>query len=173
MGGAAKLACVAIALATLPALRLATQEPLLTPGTRVRIAAPSVAPAQLIGTVRASDKDTLVVDVADRMSPVIIPVASVETIELSRGRHAHTWQGVGVGFLVGGVVGAALGASCEGDFLCPGPAGGALVLGVVAMLPGALVGALIRTERWEGVGPGGVSVGPGPTGLAVGVALRF
>jgi len=173
MSRTAELVCVVLTLPTICTLRLVAQHAPVSPGTRVRIVAPSVARDQLVGTIRATGKDTLVLDVADRASPFALPFARVETLEVSRGRHSHTLQGLGVGFLIGAVVGAAAGSSCEGDWVCPGPAGGALVLGVVAAVPGAVIGALARSERWESVPLDRMSVTGGPSGLALALSLRF
>ncbi len=143
-------------------------------GERVRLTLAS-REDPVVGVLVAQDRDSLRVQSRPDSPPIVFARAGVTGAEASLGRHGHAGTGALVGLLAGGVAGAALGSSCEDDFLCPGTGGGALLLGGTGLVFGALVGVLIRTERWEWVYPEEVEVGfvPLRRGAGVGVSLRF
>src|SRR6266545_1340668 len=163
-----------VAVAAL-APRVAAQDTLaIEPGERVRLTLES-RPSAVVGVLVTQDRDSLRVQPRADAPPVAFSREDVIGVDASLGRHGHAGTGALVGLLAGGVIGAAEGSSCEGDFLCPGPGGGALLLGGTGLLFGALIGVFVRTERWDAVYPQvvGITVVKPPRGLGVGVSLAF
>ncbi|SRR6266566_692982 len=155
---------------------LAAQGDSVAPGDRVRLVAPPVSQERLIGTVLSRRADTLVLHVPDAAAQVAVPLAAIERLEVSRGRHGHAFAGFAVGFLVGAAAEGVAYANCQG-LLCPhrDGAGLAVTTGLLLGLPGLVIGALIRSEDWERVPLPRLSVGAGPgrRGVTVGLAVRF
>ena len=143
-------------------------------GERVRLTLSSGRSA-VVGVLVTQDRDSLRVQPRPDAQPVAFPRATVTAVEASSGYHGHAGTGALVGLLAGGLVGAAAGSSCSGDFICPGAGGGALLLGGTGLLFGALVGVFVRSERWEPVYPEhlGVTVVKTRRGLGVGVSIGF
>jgi hypothetical protein len=118
----------------------------------------------------------------DTSNTIAVGAPNIQRLDISRGLHSNAVAGLlwggGIGLALGGVVGA---AGCgKGDFIitqgeCIGTT--VVVLGVVGIGVGAIVGALIRTEKWTHV-PGypmaKVSIVPLPHGgVGYGLALSF
>ncbi len=104
------------------------------------------------GTVDAVKADSIVLSAETDQSRMAILIASVTRVRVVRGRRGHLLAGVFVGAAVGAAAGL-IAISPEGT--CTGSGNyGALCGGVVAVSVGAgaafgaLVGALVRTERW-------------------------
>jgi hypothetical protein len=76
-------------------------------------------------------------------------------LRLERSRPRTVGQGAGRGALwgavVGGLLGLGAGASCSGDWLCPGPLLGMAFFGGVGAGAGAAVGMAARGTEWEEV----------------------
>ena len=167
----------ALLLATLSAIapRVAAQDTLaISGGERVRLTLPS-SRRPVVGVLLGQDRDSLRVQADSNSTPVAFARAGVTSVEASLGRHGHAGTGALAGLVLGAVVGGAAGASCADDFLCPGAGGGALLLGGTGLVFGALVGVLIRSERWESVYPEavGLAVVKAPRGLGVGLSVAF
>lgn len=125
----------------------------LEPGTRVRVTAPSLEPPRLAGDVALLRPDTLVL--ARRGEQVRIANARIDLIEVSLGqdRRRGAWHGTLLGGLVGAGLGATFGAlgahrfpTGVGASAAIGFFGGGLVGGGL----GAGVGAVFAPERWQG-----------------------
>ena len=131
-------------------------------------------PLQSVGTFWAWEGDSLIME--SNGNALALPLDSVTKLEVSQGQKSYTVDGAIIGLLVGGVAGAAIGYasyqkcesqgeffSCIADF---GPAygalGGALVIGLGGGVVGALIGRLIKTERWAEVPPVRLRVSRGP-----------
>jgi hypothetical protein len=121
--------------------------------------------------------DTCVLEVEGRAEHSALPLASVTSREVSRGKKGHTLVGAGAGFVVGAVAGTAWVRSLkEADD--PWDASETLVPGGLGLALGALVGSLIKIERWETVPLDQFSVGlvrqrNGRLGLAVSASIRL
>jgi hypothetical protein len=111
---------------------------------------------------------------------VAVPFADLTELEVRRGKKSR----LGTGALIGGGVGAALGialaASCSGhEVLCEGGTEYAIYVPAAAALGaglGALVGSLIKVDRWEAVPVEELRIGPSSAdshGMEVLVALRL
>jgi len=154
----------------------------LSPGTRVRVEAPTVTDARATGSLASIDATALHLTLADGET-LTVPRDAVESIEVSAGRRSHWVRGAGIGALVGlafsgtlAIIGAnegdgeltSLDNAMYGAFIVVTTAGSAVV--------GGITGALIRTEQWEPVPASGVRVGVRPVaggGVGIGVSLRF
>jgi hypothetical protein len=68
----------------------AQQEPPVALGDRVRVTAPTIDPDQLVGTLVALGADTCVLEVEAGADPLTLPLASVTSFEVSRGRESNT-----------------------------------------------------------------------------------
>ncbi len=179
-------------------LTSATAQVTVRPGARVRVTGdfcqPSYSnclggrPEHHIGTFVAWKADTLVVQSnGDTLS---VPASLVTRLDVSQGRRTNTGTGAGIGFLLGGVVGAVIGyasyAECvpQGWFSCIGPDFGpevvAVMVGLVGgtggALFGALIGSAIKTDRWQEVPPDRfrLQVAPQRDGrFGLGASVRF
>jgi hypothetical protein len=131
------------------------------------------------------DSDSYVLDVEGRYKPVAVPLTSLTSLQVSRGKRSLAGPGALVGMVTGGVAGVSLALSaCKDDFcqsngedktvvvaLVLGVGGAALGAGV-----GALLGAFKKVDRWEEVPLDAIRVGPAPNapgGVAISVSLRL
>lgn len=150
----------------LPPVSLSAQVAAVPPGARVRVQHPcgvadsARACTTLIGRALRPVGDSLLVE--DEHGVIRgVALLSGARLERSAGYRRHTLLGLGLGALAGLGSGALLASGCtqggrgEDDGLCnlhyliSIPAGAAV---------GALVGALIRTERWETVSASGAAL---------------
>ncbi len=130
----------------------------LEPGLRIRVNAPSMYDRPAIGALEGIDAAGLRMRL-EAGGNLNVPRDVVDGIDVSGGLRSHRLKGAAVGGLVGftgGLIAAAHGR--EDDPFMPGFDRTVEVIGVVVMTAagagvGALVGALIRTERWEEVYP--------------------
>ena len=121
------------------------------PGTRIRITAPQIPLHRQTGTVLWSDGDSLVLSGSGHRR-WNVPPALISGMDISRGRQARTVVGLLIGTGVGLAVGFVTfsGTQCEGSGDSYGQmcwAGRAATTVAGAGL-GALIGALVRKERW-------------------------
>ena len=138
----------------------------LLPGNRVRVTAPqffqkikisqpSKKIACVVGTVMATNADTLFLKVENQPESLImsVPFASLRKLEVSRGRQPQVLTGAGVGFVVGAAAGALLFKGSSEHDLSDRDARliGAGLLGISGTLIGAVIGANKRGDRWEEV----------------------
>jgi hypothetical protein len=129
----------------------------IMPGSRVRVTQPGEG--RRVGTVVQVTADSLEVRFADRTVPTHMAVGQLTRLDVSLGKERRVMHRAGVGFFVGGGVGAALGAIGESDcdsseLFCLGAGGGALLGGIFLGAVGGVVGmvaGLSPSERWERV----------------------
>ena len=95
-----------LAVLTLPRAAWPAQAPLLEPGARVRLYAPSLG-GRLTGTLVARESDTLVVRVDGEAEGLglVVPADSVTRLDVSRGKRPMTLEGAGIGMLGGTLLG--------------------------------------------------------------------
>ncbi len=132
---------------------LASLEGQLQSGQRVRVTAPDCGLDRQPATFQAFDADTLV------LGPMKCPLVSETHLDVYQGRRANAGKGALIGLAIGGGGGAVAGAiALSGSCLdsadgCPlaGAAIFALFFGPPSILTGAVIGALIKTDRWEEV----------------------
>ena len=147
---------LALVLAAPPVLA----QPVLSSGTRIRIAL--VDGPRITGTVQGSGADTL--RVALPGSELLVPLASVRSIETVVRRERRPARAVIVSSLATGLLGAVIGAAvtpeCRAPRFCLGPAGkeaGMLTgfgVGAAIGIPiGIVIGAGRRHEIWARVYP--------------------
>jgi len=140
---------------------LAAQIAEVSPGARIRFRAPPIVATRTKATVLERHGDTLRVG-PERGSPFDVPMSSLATLDISRGK--SRWEGAKVGALWSGGLYLLFGLAVlpSGD-TCPADVGGAsrcsprskardvteITLGGTVV--GAVIGALIGREKWERV----------------------
>jgi hypothetical protein len=134
-----------------PMVRAQEGTALVTPA-RVRVVAPPLVPTPTIATATGHRADSLVLQVS-RSSTMVVPVASIQSLEISQGKRRKTATGALVGALVGGAATALFlsGFCSDPDSACQADevARAVVIIAVPPTVLGALVGAVIWTERWD------------------------
>lgn len=166
------ISTAAVVLGAVAASAEAADEHAVTTGDRVRVMAPSASPKRIEGTLVSVDRDSLTV--FDDGRRVVVTRSQIAKLEVARGKKSRA----GTGALVGAGWGVGLGV-----LLSNPPSSGqrlevngsAVTAGVVAGATlGALVGVVLRTDRWT-TAPADkltLSIGPVP-GRGVALAMRF
>lgn len=125
----------------------------LTPGMRVRIVAPEVAPRKIVGTVSQVTADSVAIDIPGRNEPVSISREKIARLDVSypqglRGVHAAI--GAVVGAAIGAVTCAVWNGSGQGHIVSTGDVAG--ICAIIAGGLGAGIGAAVPPgERWKAV----------------------
>ena len=149
-------------------------QPLPT-GTLVRVTAPRVSKGRIEGTLVSASEHQIVLALPDS-EPRTIPRSAVTRLEWSRGYHRHPIPGAIVGGLLGGAflgyasLGLCDAAECSVSMAAVG------VGFALGALPGAGVGALIKTRDWAEAQPSRIQVSVAPVrgrGVAAQLTLRF
>lgn len=117
-------------------------------GSRVRIAAPVFGARKQVGTVVSVTSDTLVLRQGTSAAYRSVATSEITALEVSRGTHTNTARFTIGGFLVGAMMGTAIGAATHHsprynslDFSQQAAAlGGGLIGGVAGALVGASIG---------------------------------
>lgn len=128
-------------------------------GSRVRILSPALGKRHVTGDVVSATPDTLLFRTARESTFMAIGTPNIVSIEIARGTHTNTARGGYGGFVLGALVGAAIGAAaspppCSNclDFSQGASAlGGGLVGGVIGALVGAAIGKR-PSDTWVPVG---------------------
>jgi hypothetical protein len=161
--------------------RLIAQETVdLEPGARIRISSADGRVKDVTGVVTALRGDSLVVKRERNGETIAVSVRAIGRLDVSVGRHSHGWAGAGIGLVGGAALGSVLGyaagddprkACSDTDCLFAGldrytarekAAGGAIALGIVGTIAGAIVGHHVTTDRWRPL------IAPRPSALAIG-----
>jgi hypothetical protein len=155
-----------------------------TPGDRVRISECHIRTLRSgtlrnecerhVGTLSALTAQIVTLRMEDTATEFTVPLDSVIKLEVHRGQRRHAGRGALIGSIVGVTTGVIVGAvvasapaTCE-DLGWSEPCGaqlalaGGLFLGASGALVGTVVGALIRTDRWQEVPLDRLSVGLAP-----------
>jgi hypothetical protein len=143
----------------------------LAAGTLLRVTAPRVAKRRIEGTLVSASESQIVLAVPGA-GPRTIARFDVKRLEWSRGYHRHPIPGAIVGGLIGGVFfGYASLGLCESDS-CSVSLAAVGVGAALGALPGAGIGALIRTRDWKEAEPARFQVSLAPV-RGKGVAARL
>jgi len=129
----------------------------LAPGTRVRVTGgPWDTP--VVGTLSAADEATLTLQRADGEDALVIPRAAIGRLDVFRpGTKRATGKGIVLGFLGGLTAGFVYGMAGHPGFdhaYEAAPVHEALAYGVVAAIPGAVLGGVMghgRDAAWREV----------------------
>lgn len=135
-----------------------------------------------MGTFVRSPRDSITIAAAD--STLSYGLDAVTRLEVSEGYRSHWLVGAGVGFVAGAgitflVVNGGSTSICDRsdnqDAASSGECIGLVALGGVAGAGvGAIIGSLIRTERWQDVPVERVRVGLAPRGgVDLGLVVAF
>jgi hypothetical protein len=160
-------------------------------GTRVRVIAGVGSDSRrIVGTLTSAGTAAWVLRLNERGDSVVVPTADLTEVRVPRGTRRHVLQGIAIGVLFGGILGAATyhepsARSCHPASFCSNwgsPWSGldsrdfAIFSGAVGGgLVGAAIGAMVKTDRWQLVNRQDLrlAVRPRGAGLGVGVSLRF
>lgn len=143
--------CALAMLCTAPLRAQRTESPAVAPGERVRVSLMVEGP-RLAGQVYSLGSQSLLLQVGDEPAPRVLPVASIQSLEVSRGRPRASWT------FLGAVLGATAGViytRASGEESDPADIGGLYSTAegvgnvVTGMLAGAVLGWLIAPERWS------------------------
>ena len=162
-------------VAILAFVPLASATAQVRPGARVRV---THLPRRSVGTLLAWKSDTLVFQSnGDTLS---VPVDLMARLEVSRGGKTNAGKGAGIGLLLGGVAGWVIGHVSRDPECAPYciyyDVAGVMFGGLGGLVAGALIGRLIKTDRWVDVPLDrlGVSLGPQRDGrFGLGASVRF
>jgi hypothetical protein len=148
-------------------------------GQQIRVTAPAIRMHEQKALLVGTRSDTLVLTTDTELT---VAVADVVRLDVLRGRKSKTWAGAGIGFLVGGVAGFAIGLASGDD--PPGwfsytaeqkAVAGGVVLGLAGGLVGGIVGAVSKTDQWEEIPSDRfrVSLLPAHRGIGIGGRIAF
>jgi hypothetical protein len=120
----------------------------LSIGTRVRVVAPAIFPDRTIGTVLTAQNDTIVVRRSGTDATFVVPVSSLQKVEISAGRSRAKWGALGavVGLFAGGIAGGA--SLAHDDTTGLGAVAGFFAGATLGLGGGIVIGALAAPERW-------------------------
>ena len=122
-------------------------------GSRVRV---KTADSRSVGTLTGTTGQLMTLRL-ENGSEIQVPWATVERLDTSIGKRKNVGQGAAIGLGVGLLAGVVAAKDCEGDFIfSEGECRGMAVtgLGLLGVIGGAIVGALVSTERWKEVDSG-------------------
>ncbi len=131
-----------------------------SPGDRIRIR--QVDGPVLTGTLATASAETIQLSLDSEGPTVEVPLQGIEALEISLGRQRRSGKYIGLTVAATSLVGATIGLIAYEDpepcFLCFGPEtrweymGLGFASGVLIGLPlGALIGSVVREERWSPV----------------------
>ena len=158
-------ALVLITVASNSAMLAAQRTASLTPGARVRVRFKATT-QPIVGILDTISRDTVRLGPEGEHAASRVAVSTIEGIDVSRGQHSNVGKGaVWGGAIVGGmglITGVAL-ASDQGSLVSI--TGGEAVELTVASTAlgagvGALIGSLVRSEKWEAVPLSTLQVAP-------------
>jgi hypothetical protein len=143
---------------------------------RVRVTSPGAPSGRVVGRLAGLDADTLTLRVSGEPNELRLRRQAVTRVEISRQR-GNRRKATAIGFVVGALAGALLGATTTSsdDWISPGVV--ATGAGVALGTAGALLGlATSHGEKWETSSPDGLHVTfavPRGGGAGLRLALRF
>ena len=171
-----------VAVALLPPVQAISAQRLpIRPGQRINVRSSATRPDRIEGIYVGTIGDTLYAQTLGSGRSVAIPVASVTRIERWAGhrfRQSNIGRGALYGALVGGFVGF-VGLSNQSGSIVQFSAGQsvgiAVLFAAIGAVPGAIAGALIKTDRCEEVPLDRmrVSFAPQRDGFALGLSVSF
>ena len=155
--------------------------PTLVRGDRVRV---RLGGKTKTGTIEALTTEGLLLRSSRHAETTLMPLESIQKLEVARGQRSHWEEGALIGFvpgalLLGGLAGqlACMDAQWEPCNGTGAAVEGALIGGAATAGVGALVGLAIKTDRWVVVEQRkpqlGLTVMPSRGGFGAGVSLRF
>jgi hypothetical protein len=127
----------------------------LQAGARARILGPTTDTKYELITVASATPDSLRYSLDQSLATRSLAWQQISKMDASIGRHTNVGRGVGIGFLVGLIGGAALGAHQSwggtrdyNELRALGIVAGGLTMGALGGLVGAVIGHAQRTEDW-------------------------
>lgn len=136
------------------------------------------APRVDAGQLQALDADTLRMRTPDGGESLAIPTGLVTQLWVLDGTEGNAGAGAVLGLIGGGLIGAAIGSTQEGDcyWMCGvATAAGGLSGAAAGLLIGGIAGSSIHSDRWRAVSLKGVhvSLAPGPHAMGLAASISF
>jgi len=179
---AVRIAALLAILASNVAVDLAAQQtaPALKLGDRVRVLVPTTEEPYL-GTIQALGSDTLLLAIEGDRDPLVLSLADMTSLELSRGVKSRWATGAALGAGTLGLIGFAVDCttSDEESMVWGGGCGDGkytLILGAAGAVIGGLIGSTVKVERWEEIPLDVLRIeasAVSPDGVSVSVSLRL
>lgn len=193
---------LAVAMAALlhpcPASAQDGEAPVLAPGSRVRITAPSLGLDRSVAVLRETRSGAFLVELPDQEGLRRVEYSGLEALDVSTGRKSRKRRGAMIGTLVGVAAGGIWALGAEDDPPCPashpveafasalfcepfrlsaGDKAAARLLGGAGLgaLTGLIIGHFVKSDVWTPVesGDAGVSLRPVVSSQGAGLALRL
>jgi len=171
---------------------IAQEKTKFSPGTRIRVWTAKFSGKRMTGTVLSSVGDTITLTVKGQTNPLMVPVTSINRLEVTKGKKSKIVTGAVVGLFAGASLGAIVGyfgtcstdqqrQTCEldgsvGETKAATAVISAGVLGGLGLLLGTVIGVAIKVDRWEEVPLNQIGTGPRPqnkSGLVLSVSYNF
>ncbi|MBT8337174.1 MAG: hypothetical protein KJO11_11260 [Gemmatimonadetes bacterium] len=122
---------------------------LVRPETRVRLDAPAASPDPIEGRWLGEEGGDIRIG-TEEGHEFVVARSQVRRAEISTERRRNALWGAVIGMVATGIPSAIYWSrECEGSCRAPAVSGFLLGGGLYGALPGAVIGALIRTRRWE------------------------
>jgi hypothetical protein len=116
-------------------------------GSRLRVSSEAYGVRDLVGLLSRIHPDTI------QVGSTTMAVDWISRVDISRGQSTKLWQGRGIGFLAGGLIGGGIGTiacwPCDGEFDVYSPALGAGAGMVLGLLVGGQRGFSRKSDNWE------------------------
>jgi hypothetical protein len=152
---------------------VAAQRVSLRSGARVRVTPADQNAPYLMGMVIGQTADSISILIGPG-DTVRVSLASLELLEVSRGRRAHRAEGAGWGLVIGAAAGAGIGvATTEGEWRGLGALVGAGGGALAGLLVGIVVGDAVRSERWEAAPGWKLNMSLSPAGAGLRMSIPF
>ena len=172
---------------------IAQEKTKFSSGTRIRVWTAEFSGKRMTGTVLSSVGEIITLTVKGQSDPLMVPVTSINRLEVTKGKKSKIVTGAVVGLFAGASLGAIVGyfgtcstdqqrQACELDSYSVGETKaanaviGAGVLGGLGLLLGTVIGAVIKVDRWEEVPLNQIGTGPihlNKSGLVLSVSYNF
>ncbi len=124
------------------------------------------------------DVNQLTLNSEARDSSLVLPLASLTKLEVSRGQKSRADKGARIGLGTGVAAGVVTALAVCADNSCDGYTGLAVLIfgaggALGGVLIGAVIGSFIQTDRWETVPLDRISVSLRPRGGGLEVSAKF
>lgn len=174
------LALLVFALVVPPGME--AQAPELAVGARVRVTSPQHRFNRDVATVTELRGDSIVL--TSKMGTRAVALSNVTELHVSTGTRNQVMRngliGLGLGSLIGIAAGMAAESDCSDTSFCVEPAGGAFIaggavaVGGMGLVVGAITGLFTRGDRWvSATPPARATVGITRTGASIGFTRAF
>ena len=165
------ISLLVVVLAVTPLTDIRAQDsPPVEPGARLRVTRTTGA-EPVVGVLASLEGERLILDIGEGRR-LTLAAGSITKLEASSGQKSNALLGLGIGAVVGAIGGVVY---CE-NAVCDQKAKAAAIFSLPGALIGVLIGAAIKTEKWEEVPLDQLRVSFGPQRggrFAFGLSVAF